>query len=822
LKTYRGRQLDRLAMPIGGIGTGTVSLGGRGDLRDWEIVNRPAKGFSPRQAFFAIRAAGDGTAPVARCLEGPLTSGYEGWSGAPVPHAGLPRFTGASFHAAYPLAQVALSEEGLPFDVRIEAWNPLIPTDADRSGLPAAMMRFVVRNTTDASLEVSVAGVLENFVGRDGTKGESVGNVNDLVEAGALSGVLLRSDGVSVEAEQWGSMALATSVVDGSTISRRRDWTHTSWSGPLLDFWDDFLEDGDLGDREPSGEITPIASVCHRRTIAPGEEAVFAFQVTWHFPNRQNWERGLTSADAVPQQTVGNWYTTQYEDAWDAATTIPAQADDLEEATVDFVSAFCATPLPEVVREAALFNLSTLRSQTVFRTPDGKMFGWEGIQDHVGSCHGSCTHVWNYEQATAYLFGSLARSMREVEFLHATDETGLMSFRANLPLEYATTWNLAAADGQMGCIMKLYREWKLNGDDEWLRTIWPHARRALEFCWIPGGWDADRDGVMEGCQHNTMDVEYYGPNPQMQYWYLGALRAGEELAKHLGEDDFAATLRDLFERGSEWTSANLFNGEYYEHEIRPPAGEIAAGLRHHSMGASNLEDPELQLGAGCLVDQLVGQYMAEVTGLGRLGPEDETRTALASIKRHNFMTSMAGHFNHMRSYALGPDEAATLMCSYPRGERPVRPFPYFTEVMTGFEYTLAVHMLYEGMVEDGLELIQAIRDRYDGERRSPFNEAECGHHYARAMASWAAVLALTGFDYQASTGAMAIGLVDGNSPTFWSTGDAWGTAALNGGVVDLQVRQGQVHLTSIAVNGEDARQVEGGGVLVAPASRQVA
>jgi uncharacterized protein (DUF608 family) len=809
-------------MPVGGIGTGTVSLGGRGDLRDWEIVNRPAKGFSPRQAFFAIRVAGEDVPAVARCLEGPLTSGYEGWSGSPLPHAGLPRFTGATFHAAYPLAQVALAEEGLPFDVRIESWNPLIPTDADRSGVPVAPMRIVVRNTSGAPLEVSVAGVLENFVGRDGAKGESIGNVNDLVESEALNGVLLRSEDVPVRAEQWGTMALTTSVVDGGTITRRRDWTNTSWSGPLLDFWDDFIEDGDLDDREPNGQITPIASVCHRRSVAPGEEAIFPFQVTWHFPNRQNWEHGLTSADSVPPLTIGNWYTTQYEDAWDAAKQFAAQADELEATTVDFVAAFCGSPLPEVVREAALFNLSTLRSQTVFRTPDGKMFGWEGCQDHSGSCHGSCTHVWNYEQATAYLFGSLARSMREVEFLHSTDETGLMSFRANLPLEYATTWNLAAADGQMGCIMKLYREWKLNGDDEWLRKIWPQARLALEFCWIPGGWDADRDGVMEGCQHNTMDVEYYGPNPQMQYWYLGALRAGEELALQLGENDFAASLRDLFERGSEWTSANLFNGEYYEHEIRPPAGPIADGLRHRSMGAANLEDPELQLGAGCLVDQLVGQYMAEVTGLGRLGPETETRTTLASIKQHNFRPSMAGHFNHMRSYALGGDEAATLMCSYPRGERPVRPFPYFTEVMTGFEYTLAVHMLYEGMVDEGLDLIQAIRDRYDGERRSPFNEAECGHHYARAMASWAAVLALTGFDYQANTGAMAIDLVDGDVPMFWSTGDAWGTVALKDGVADLQVRQGQVNLASLAVNGEAARQVEGGGPLAAPDSVKVA
>jgi len=804
-------------MPLGGIGTGTVSLGGRGDLRDWEIVNRPAKGFLPRQAFFAIRGAGAGVEPFARCLEGPLTSGFEGWSGAIIPHAGLPRFTGAVFHVAYPLAQVVLTEDGLPVDVRIEAWNPLVPTDADLSGLPIAMLRIVVRNTGSVPLDISVVSVLENFVGRDGAKGESIGNINELVESDALSGVFLRSEGVLADAEQWGTIALATSRVAGATITRRRDWCDTSWSGPLLDFWDDFFADGDLDDRESTGRITPIASVCTRQAVAPGAERAFPFLITWHFPNRQTWERGLTRSGAVPPQTIGNYYTTQYRDAWDAAISIAGSAGELEAATVDFVAAFCASPLPDVVKEAALFNVSTLRTQTVFRTPDGVMFGWEGCEDHKGSCHGSCTHVWNYEQATPFLFGALARSMRDAELLHATDGAGLMSFRIDLPLSRGTGWGLAAADGQLGCLMKLYREWTLCGDDDWLRRLWPTARRALEFCWIPGGWDADRDGVMEGCQHNTMDVEYFGPNPQMQYWYLGALRAAEEMARHLGDAEFADEVRSLFERGRRWTSTHLFNGEYYQHEIRPPTGPIAKGLRHPSMGAANLDDPELQLGAGCLIDQLVGQFMAAVTGLGALGSVTETRTTLASIKRHNFLRSMAGHFNHMRTFALA-DEAATVMCSYPRGNRPARPFPYFTEVMTGFEYTLAVHMLYAGMVDDGLELIAAIRNRYEGERRNPFDEAECGHHYARAMASWAAVLALTGFHYQASTGVMAITLVDGEPPTFWSTGNAWGTIALNHDVVEIRVRQGALNLVTVVVNDEHSHRLESALVLNAPDS----
>jgi hypothetical protein len=430
--------------------------------------------------------------------------------------------------------------------------------------------------------------------------------------------------------------------------------------------------------------------------------------------------------------------------------------------------------------------------------------------------------VWNYEHATAFLFGSLARSMREVEFLHTTRDDGHMSFRAFLPLSRATEHGIAAADGQMGCLMKLYREWQLNGDDQWLVRLWPRAKRALEFCWIEGGWDADRDGVMEGCQHNTMDVEYFGPNPQMQGWYLGALRAAEEMARHLGDADFASHCHSLFEQGSRWMDDHLWNGEYYEQDIRPPrnASNIAAGLRHKD-GANNLEDPELQLGSGCLVDQLVGQYTAHVCGLGYLHDQARVQGTLNSILRYNYRPNLWNHFNHMRTFALG-DEAALLMASYPKGRRPDRPFPYYNEVMTGFEYTAAVHMLYEGAIEEGLKVIQSIRQRYDGRKRNPFNEAECGHHYARAMASWAAVLALTGFHYSAVTQTLECKATDRPSNSFWSTGNAWGNLQQTPGSqtskVTLTVLGGEIVLSHLQLAGFgraafDARNLRRGDII---------
>jgi len=815
LTRYDERYLLRVALPIGGIGTGTVSLGGRGELRDWELMNRPAKGFTPTAGhgtgpFFAIFVR-DGDKTIARALEGAIPpEEYEGGSGCRTPNHGLPHFRRCTFAAAYPFGQVFLSDPAVPVEVRLEAFNPLIPADAERSGIPAAVLRYVLTNKTARSLTASVCGTVINMMAignQPKPDAKPIEAANEFRRGKKVRGLCLSADGLDPQAEKWGTLALATTA--GRGVTYRTRWANLSWGDSLLDFWDDFSSDGALGDRVEEGKGNAMASLAVScRLPARGSVAV-TFLLTWHFPNRYTWtpkkqaDCACSGEKCANPDLIGNYYTSCYKDAWDVAERTAAELPALERDTATFVRAFCDSDLPRVVKEAALYNLSTLRTQTCFRTSDGRFYGWEGCGDGGGCCHGSCTHVWNYEVAVPYLFGDLSRLTREVQFLHATRDDGLMSFRVNLPLSRAQEFALAAADGQMGSLMKLYNDWRLSGDTRWLKRLWPKAKKAIEFCWIPGGWDADRDGVMEGCQHNTMDVEYYGPNPQMGIWYLGALRAAEEMAEAMGDDAFARTCRSLFERGSRWIDENLFNGEYYEHHVAPPRDEsaIAPGLRIGA-GARNLKDPELQLGSGCLVDQLVGQYLAHVCGLGHLVEPDKARKTLQSILKHNFKKGFFGHFNHLRSFVLG-EESALLMATYPRGRRPKRPFPYYNEVMTGFEYCAAVHMLYEGQIRDGLKVIQAIRDRYDGRKRSPFNEAECGHHYARAMASWSAVLALTGFHYCGVGKHMTFAARSGTF--FWSNGSAWGTftqkVGKRGARVTLRVLFGELTLSRLRIEG---------------------
>lgn len=751
VRRYQGRDLTRVAMPIGGLGTGCISLGGRGQLRDWELFNRPAKGFTP-DSFFALHVA-DGTERTTRVLEGALLEDeYAGGHGSRSALHGLPRFRHAEFAAAYPFGQVRLTDPDLPVEAVISAYNPLIPGDADASGLPLLVYRVRVRNTGTTPLEVSLSGNLQHVAGRRPHGKVPSGNRFDLVRE---DGVTFLAGGCGEEGEggvprddeAWGSLALA--AVGTPVTSHRRTWASRSWGDSLLEFWDDFSADGQLDEvaTPEEGARVPTGSLVVAASLPPGGAQEFTFLIAWHFPNRRAWTHRPVPAPVHGHggPVVGNHYATRFADAAEVVRRTVPELADLERRTRAYVETITGSDLPSSVQDAVLSNAAVLKSQTCFRIADGTFLAWEGTNEDHGSCHGSCTHVWNYQYALEQLFPELAWTMREVEFVHSLDERGLMSFRAGLPLETeGTKWRTAAADGQMGALVRLYRTWQLTGRDDLLARHWPAARRALEFAWIPLGWDADRDGLMEGCQHSTSDVEYYGPSGVNQSWYLAALAACARMAEAVGDAEFAATCAEVLASGAAKTDAELFNGEYYEHRVLPAGSvdRIAEGLRiryapgeNPDVGSDDLVDPDLQIGPGCMADQLAGHALALVCGLDDHLAPAHTATALASIVRYNHRAGFHGHMNHLRTYALG-DEHGLLNCTYPHGGRPARPFPYCNEVWTGIEYTAAVGLAAHGERESAEHVVADVRARYSGRTRNPFDEVECGHHYVRSMASF--------------------------------------------------------------------------------------
>ena len=334
----------------------------------------------------------------------------------------------------------------------------------------------------------------------------------------------------------------------------------------------------------------------------------------------------------------------------------------------------------------------------------------------------------------------------------------------------------------MGGILKVYRDWRLCGDDDWLRNLWPKVRKALEYAWAQ--WDENRDGVMEGIQHNTYDIEFHGPNTMMGSFYLGALRAAEEMARHLDDEEAATEYRRVYDSGREWMDRELFNGEYYVQSYDPK------------------EAPKYQYGEGCLSDQLIGQWFAHIVGLGYLFDPEQVRSAMKAIFEHNWRSDFWEHPNPQRIYALN-DEQGLLLCTWPRGGRPAFPFVYSDEVWCGIEYQVASHLIYEGFVEEGLAIARGVRARHDGVRRNPWNEFECGSHYARSLASWSLLTALSGFYFDLPNGTIGFDprLRAHDWRSMWSTGGGWGTYSQRfsetGGEATLSLAYGSLPLKAL-------------------------
>jgi uncharacterized protein (DUF608 family) len=790
-RVFEGDSLKEIAFPLGGIGTGTVSLGGRGNLRDWEIFNRPGKGVNLPFTFFALHFDDGSGRSAVRVLEGPMTPPYTGRDGikrTEVP--GLPRMETARFFGEYPFARVEMTDGDLPLSVTLEAFNPFIPLDPEASGIPAAVIRFRIRNLSSKTVRITVAGSIMNPVGFDG-EGEIGGldndkfgrNLNSVRKTPSLSGLDMTSAKPDPKSPGFGTLALATPFADITYVSH---WERGDWWDDLQIFWDDFSKDGrlkDFDDGSPSPDKrTDVGSLGVTAALGPFEEASIPFILAWHFPNYKDY------FDVVPEQRGGvfrNQYAARFVDAWAAAEHIVRNLPDLERRSRLFHEALFSSTLPPYVLDAVSSQMSIIRTTTCLWLEGQGFFGFEGCNDKAGCCPLNCAHVWNYEQSLAFLFPSLERSMRETDFLNQVKPDGGMMFRTSLPLKSGVLWDFKpAADGQMGRIISLYRDWQLSGDNSFLKRLWPDAKRALEYAWT--SWDADRDGLMEGEQHNTYDIEFYGPNSMMGGFYLGALLAGSRMAAAMGDPESAARYLEVFEKGKKKYDDLLWNGEYYVQKY------------------DRVMEKKYQYGEGCLSDQALGQWVSMVAGLGRFLPEDRLKSTLRSIFRYNFLTDFRDFSNVQRTYALN-DEKGLLLCSWPKGGRPPLPFVYSDEVWTGIEYQVASHLLYEGLLEEGLSIVKGVRDRYDGWRRNPWDEVECGHHYARAMSSWGLLLALSGFSYSGVD--MTIGFEPKLYPedfrTLWTTGSGWGSysqklAAENNLTVKLSAASGELRLKELS------------------------
>ncbi len=929
-EVYRGADLARIGMPIGGICAGQLYLGGNGNLWHWDIFNKhigtgadhyatPMPAASSVDQGFALRVNVSGKSEE-RALD-------------------AAHWKDVSFIGEYPIGYVSYSDPAFPVSVALEAFSPFIPLNVDDSSLPATVMEFTLKNTGAAEIEAELGGWLENAICLDSGHRRDGLRCNRLVRA---PGVLFLECGAEdvppgtssqrpnivfedFESESYSKWAVtgtafgagpveAAKIPDyqgdvgakgkrlvnshasapGKTIEEKdaatgkltsqtfvitrnfitfligggnhkgktcmnllvedkvvlsatgaannrlapTSWDVRQWAGktgqlvivddaagpwgnigvddiifsdrprepvgPLKDE-PDFGTMGlalldpqptDLGctavptDGAPAGIFSSatitsepvkkpfgqklIGSLVRKFKLAPGGSAKATFVLTWLLPN-------LKMNRLPPSRS----YVTKFDSALGVANYVAQNFTRLTGDTRLWHDTWYDSTLPYWFLDRTFLNTSILATSTCFRFGDGRFYAWEG----VGCCEGTCGHVWQYAHAMARIFPELERDTREkVDFGLALQPDGSIHFRGEFN-------NIPAIDAQAGTILRALREHQMTTSDAWLKRNWPHIRLATE--WLIAK-DGDDDGLITSNQHNTLDTDWYGPVAWLSGLYLAALVAAAEMADVAGDKAFAEKCRGIIETGRKNLANQLFDDGYFINRV---------DTKH--LDAINS-------GTGCHIDQVVGQSWAFQVGLPRVLPEKETLSALRSLWRYNFTPDVGPYreaYKAGRWYAM-PGEAGLLMCTFPRtdwdyaqakGEGPVWAAGYFNECMNGFEYQVAGHMIWEGLLTEGLAITRAVHDRYHASRRNPWNEIECGDHYARSMASYGVFLAACGFEYDGPKGHIGFApkLTPGNFKAAFTAAEGWGNyqqqREVDSQSHSITLKHGQLRLRSVAI-----------------------
>lgn len=799
---YCNDNLKNVVFPLGGIGTGCIGLSGNGELRDFEIFNRPNKNSRNGYTHFAIKAECDGRSAV-RVLHGDTTENLSGeYKNTPgfcgygfgVPSesmAGFPHFRDVCFDGRFPLADITFSEPDFPAEIRLTAYNPMIPQNEYDSSLPVAVFEWEIANNTDTETRYTLAFTVKNPNSK---------SVNRTIENGNFKGVYMTHGELTREDVGYSDL---TVITDASDASVEEYWYRGGWQDGVTTYWKNLTELERLPERKYDtcgGE--DHSTVAAYVTLAPSESRRVRFVLSWSTPVQYNYWMPYRDEDGR-DITWKNHYATRFATSAESATYTLENCDRLKGESETFARAMNESTLPEVAIDALTANLAVLKSATVLRYEDGSFWAWEGVCEKDGSCEGSCQHVWNYAYALPFLFPDLERTMRENNIKYALFPDGRTAFRIRLPLGRKCHDFRACVDGQMGEVIKCYREWKISGDTEWLKRHADAIFLMLDYAFSeenPDAWDRNRDGVLEGRQHHTLDMELYGPSSWLEGFYLLALDCGAKIAEAIGDAERAVEYRRIYKNGREWVNENLWGGEYFIQRVDLTDLEMLAKYGGESYWNDETGEIKYQIGEGCIIDQMLADWHAHLIGLGGIFDKNKKDTALETLYRNNFKPSMREVTNMWRNFALN-NEAGTVICTYPEGARvPAIPIPYCEECMTGFEYALAGLMIAEGKEAHGIEMIGAVRERYNGKNRNPYNEIECGSNYARSMASFALLNIYSGFEFDMTRGYLGFyPLVGGKSQFLFSIADSWGTVNFGDGEVVLKILGKPLALSEIGV-----------------------
>ena len=831
---YSGDARRAIAIPLGGLGAGHVAIAGDGSLRQWQLANTVNHGGFVPDSFFALRVSGveppldlrrtlrSERIPPAQERAPLVTDDVEPRDHRP-PTMTWPAVQATEITVAYPFVAVDMVDQALPLEVGFEAWTPFAPLDAEASGLPMAAFTFRLANASPHSLHGWLVAAQQNAVGWDGVTpidgtrcGLYGGNENTIVnldDGQASAAILMTNPSLRATDARAGEMLLAAdhpawpilratsaegvlTLVESMKLLEsgiNNDWSTAAIGQGLRTMRQPYVEP--LGP-SPAG-TTWDGALAVPFALEPGAATTVEFLLAWWFPNRMaDFDQFGPDLPVDVDTRIGNHYATRFGGAADVARAFRAARPSLLAASRAWATTIASLDAPGALAETLATQPAVMRSPTTFVDEAGRLLGFEGGLGAStlnwngavgGSCPLNCTHVWNYEQAIASFFPELERTMRDIEWdvLQAPD--GSIPHRVRVPLEGPQLHAMTiggpldpALDGMLGSILKTYRDARLGGGRSMLEQRWQAMSRVIDH--VTGRWAGDGDGILRGPQPMTYDIDLTEPNAYIGSLWIAALLAMHRVATILERPSEGERYAALAGIASKNYDDLLWNGRYFGR----PCADGSSGL-----------------GAGCLSDQLNGQWWAHQLGLGYVLPPDHVQTALRTIVAANLRHGFRGWEHGFRKLA-DADDTGLLLCTWPDGDRPPNPIRYADEVWTGVEYAVAALCLFEGLEAEGLAILGGVRGRYDGTRRNPYNEIECGDHYSRAMAGWSLLQAWTGSSADVIDERLAVGYRDGRAPLL--AGTAWGSIAIDEHAVRVEILGGAFRMAVISVPLRDDRR----------------
>jgi non-lysosomal glucosylceramidase len=702
-----------------------VYLGGDGRLWLWDVFNKNQSGVIYKnipwhekiQFTFDYARPFDGANYVEPVKDvRPIDQGFSIKVGAVEKR--LSDFKEIAFEATYPVATIRYSDSDIPVSITLKAYSPFIPLNEQDSALPVTILSYSLENKTSSAVTVVLTGWMENKAAIYSANDPEYYRVNEEVKNEKFKGVFM--------------------------YAKSYNWADESfWNAPdygnfcFASFNDDKIEE------------KPLAKITSSITLQPSASKELNYAISWYFPN-------LTFEKIKSEG--GRHYKKRFKSSVEVIRYVKENFEQLSKQTLLWSNTwYNESTLPHWFLERTFLNISTLATTTCHWFESGRFWAWEGI----GSCPGTCNHVWQYAQAVGRIFPAIERDTRErVDLGAGFFDDGHIGFRA----EYDTQ---PAVDGQAGRILDIYREHQMSRDDQFLRRNWPKTKKAVEFLLKQ---DTNNDGMTDTQLENTLDAKWPGEIAWIVGLSIAAIKASQLMAEEMGDTDFAQQCKDYCTRGSKNMSDKLFNGEYFIH--RPDATKGRDGV----LGSYNT----------CHIDQVYGQSWAFQVGItDRIIDKEKTLSALRALWKYNFTTDVGPYLKEHhggRPYAL-PGEGGMIMNTNPKNEdvpygvKDAWQVTYFHECMSGFEHQVASHMMAEGMVEESLILTRAIHDRYSAAKRNPFNEVECSDHYARAMASYGTFITACGFTYHGPKQEIGFApkLNPDNFKAAFTTAEGWGT-----------------------------------------------